>query len=180
MTDNDLRDDRLQQIRDATVTDHSLTILREIIRKGWPNHTDGIPMEALPYFDYRDELTIQDGIIYRGDRIVVPKALRQDMKNRVHFGINSGLRHAHDLIYWPGMADEIRDHVETCGTCATYANKQPRETSVFNGIPDRPLKKVATDMLNWAGDKYLVAVDYHSGFFELDKLIITQIEKLFI
>ena len=24
--------------------------------------------------------------------------------------------------------------------------------------------------LNWAGDEYLVTVDYHSGFFELDKL----------
>ena len=130
-------------------------------------------MEALPYFNYRDELTNQDGIIYRGDRIVVPKALRQDMKNRVHAGhlcINSCLRRARDLIYWPGMSAEIRQHVETCGTCATYANKQPQETSVITGIPDRPWKKVATDMLNWAGDEYLVTVDYHSGFFELDKL----------
>ena len=29
---------------------------------------------------------------------------------------------------------------------------------------------VATDMLNWAGGEYLVTVDYHSGFFEPDKL----------
>ena len=116
---------------------------------------------------------IQDGIVYRGDRIVFPKALRQDMKNRVHaghLGINSCLRRARDLIYWPGMSAEFRQHVETCGTCATYASKQPQETSVITGIPDRPWKKVATDMLNWAGDEYLVTVDYHSGFFELDKL----------
>ena len=86
VTENGLRYERLQQIRDATATDQSLTILEEIILKGWPNQKDGIPMEAVPYFNYRDELTIQDGIIYRGDRIVVPKALRQDMKNRVHAG----------------------------------------------------------------------------------------------
>ena len=173
VTENGLRDERLQQIRDATATDQSLTILGEIILKGWPNQKDGVPMEALPYFNYRDELTIQDGIVYRGDRIVVPKALRPDMKNRVHaghLGINSCLRRARDLIYWPGMSAEIRQHVETCGTCATYASKQPQETSVITGIPDRPWKKVATDMLNWAGDEYLVTVDYHSGFFELDKL----------
>ena len=130
VTENGLRDERLQQIRDATATDQSITILGEIILKGWPNQKDGIPLEALPYFNYRDELTIQDGIIYRGDRIVVPKALRQDMKNRVHaghLGINSCLRRARDLIYWPGMSAEIRQHVETCGTCATYANKQPHE-----------------------------------------------------
>ena len=37
-------------------------------------------------------------------------------------------------------------------------------------------------MLNWADDEYLVTVDYHSGFFELDKLnditSATIIEKL--
>ena len=173
VNENGLRDERLQQIRDATATDQSLTILGEIILKGWPNQKDGVPMEALPYFNYRDELTIQDGIVYRGDRIIVPKALRQDMKNRVHaghLGINSCLRRARDLIYWPGMSAEIRQHVETCGTCATYASKQPQETSVITGILDHPWEKVATDMLNWAGDEYLVTVDYHSGFFELDKL----------
>ena len=185
VTENGLRDERLQQIRDATATDQSLTILGEITLKGWPNQKDGIPMEALPHFNYRDELTIQDGIVYRGDRIVVPKALRQDMKNRVHagyLGINSCLRRARDLIYWPRMSAEIRQHVETCGTCATYASKQPQETSVITGILDRPWKKVATDMLNWAGDEYLVTVDYHSGFFELDKLnditLAAIIEKL--
>ena len=131
----------MHQVSDATTTNQCLTILGEIILRGWPNQKDGIPMEALPYFNYRDELTIQDGIIYRGDRIVAPKALRQDMKNRVHaghLGINSCLRRARDLVYWPGMSAEIRQHVDTYGTCATYANKQPHETSVIIGVPDRP------------------------------------------
>ena len=185
VTENWLRDERLQQIRDATATDQSLTILGAIILKCWPNQKDGIPMEALAYFNYRDELTIQDGIVYRRDRIVVPKALRQDTKNQVHAGhlaINSCLSRARDLTYWPGISAEIRQHVETCGTCATYANKQPQETSVITGVPDRPWKKVATDMLNWAGDEYLVTVYYHSGFFELDNLnditLAAIIEKL--
>ena len=52
----------------------------------------------------------------------------------------------------------------------TELDKQQQEASVITGIPDRPWKKVTTDMLNWAGDEYLVTVDYHSGFFELDKL----------
>ena len=174
VTENGLRDERLQHIRDAIVTYQSLTILGELILKDWSNHKDGIPMEALPYFNFRDELTIQDGIIYRGDRIAVLKALRrQDIKYRVpagHIGINSCLRRARDLIYWPGMSAEIRQHGETCSTCATYSNKQPQETSVITELPDPPWRKIATDMLNWTGDEYQVSVDYHSGFFELDRL----------
>ena len=68
------------------------------------------------------------------------------------------------------MSDEIRQHDETCGTCATYANKQPQEMSVIHGVPDRPSKKVATGMLHWDGDEYIVTVDYHGGFFELARL----------
>ena len=59
VTENGLRDERLQQIRDATATDQSLTILGEIILKGWPNQKDGVPMEALPYFNYRDEFRME-------------------------------------------------------------------------------------------------------------------------
>ena len=97
VTENGLRDERLQQIRDATVTDQSLIILGELILKGWPNHNDSIPMEALPYFNYM----IRDGIIHREDLVVVPKTLRLDMKNRVHagyVGIDSCLRRVRDLI----------------------------------------------------------------------------------
>ena len=86
VTENGFRGERLQQIRDATVTDKSLIILGELILKGWPNHNDSIPMEALPYFNYRDEPMIRDGIIHREDLVVVPKTLRLDMKNRVHAG----------------------------------------------------------------------------------------------
>ena len=110
VTENGPRDERLQEIRNATATDQFLTILGEIILKGWPNQKVGIPMESIPHLNYRDELTIHDGIVYREDRIVVPKALRQDMKNRVpagHLGIKSCLIRARDLIYWPGMSAEI-------------------------------------------------------------------------
>ena len=46
-TENGPRDERLQQIRCVITKDQSLTILREILLKGWPNQNDGIPMEAL-------------------------------------------------------------------------------------------------------------------------------------
>lgn len=62
------------------------------------------------YHSYRDELTVQDGLVLRGDRIVIPVALRRDVKERIHaghMGINSCIRRARDLVYWPGMAKDI-------------------------------------------------------------------------
>ena len=80
----------------------------------------------LPYFNYRDELTIHDGIVYRGDRVVIPTSLRREVKEKVHIGhlcINSCQRSARDLIFWLGMSAEIRQYIETCATCATFLIK---------------------------------------------------------
>ena len=132
-----------------------------------------MPDRLLPYFSYRDELTIQDGIIFRGERIVIPSSLRKSMKEKVHaghIGINSSLRRARDLIYWPQMFTHIRHYVETCGVCATYADKQPAESMVMTETPDLPWQKVGTDLLSWSERDYMVTTDYRSGFFELDYL----------
>ena len=128
---------------------------------------------VLPYFSYRDELTVQDGIILRGDRIVIQQSLRQDLKTKVHAGhqgVNSCLRRARDLIFWPGMSADIRAYVESCDTCATYCAKQPEQPLQMHQVPERPWQKVGSDIFSIKGRNYLVTVDYYSQFIELDYL----------
>ena len=94
--------ERLDRIRGATLLDRVLQELGKVIMEGWPNDRRRVPCRLLPYFSYRDEVTIQDGVIFRGERIVIPSSLRKSMKEKVHaghIGINSSLRRARDLIY---------------------------------------------------------------------------------
>ena len=69
--------ERLDRIRGATLLDPVLQELGTVIMEGWPNDRRRVPDRLLPYFSYRDELTIQDGIIFRGERIVIPSSLRK-------------------------------------------------------------------------------------------------------
>ena len=62
-------------IKGATASDASLMILRNTIMQGWPEKRGLVCKEALPYYHFRDEMTVEDGIIFRGDRIVIPKSL---------------------------------------------------------------------------------------------------------
>jgi transposase InsO family protein len=168
-----IKQNRLDQIRGATANDPILTALGSLILSGWPDHRKDAPEALVPFFHCRDELTIHDGIIYRGDRIVIPKSLQKDMKDRVHtghLGINSCLRRARDLLYWPGMSKEIRQLVETCGTCSAYMDRQPKEPLVLHDTPSLPWQKVGTDLFCWGGRDYLLTVDYYSNFFEIDLL----------
>ena len=79
----------------------------------------------MPYYHYRDELAVSDGIIMRGERVVIPLSMRKEMKRKIHtghMGMNACLRLARDVVYWPGMSSEVRQYVETCGTCATFSD----------------------------------------------------------
>ena len=45
-----------------------------------------MPPELMPYFQFRSELSIAEGIIFKGDKIVIPSSLRKEMKEGIHQG----------------------------------------------------------------------------------------------
>ena len=171
----------LDTIRDETLKDETLIELKTTIISGWPVSKVNLPAKLTPYYDYRDELSVQDGVILRGERIVIPRAVQPEMKRRIHsghLGINSCLRRARELLFWPGMSGDIKRHVESCDVCSTYCDKQSPETIYMHPVPDRQWAKVGTDLFQIEDRDYLVTVDYYSSFFEVDYLPDTSSETV--
>ena len=130
-----------------------------------------LSQKLIKYYSYKDELTIHEGIILRGARIVVPKEMRDEMLNKIHIGhqgINSCLRRARELIYWPGMSKEIRNYIDTFGICATNSVKQQNETGIEIERPDVPWVTIGMDLFKHNNKNYLVTVDYCSNYIEVD------------
>ena len=168
-----IKSDRLDEIRVATERDESLSCLKNTIMKGWPLNKEAVPNSLTPYISYRDELTVHNGIILRGERIVIPAATRPDIKVKLHaghMGINSCLLRARELVFWPDMSSKIRQYIESCDTCATHSDKQAAEPLFMHEVPGRPWQRVGTDLLSLEGRNYLITVDYYSNFFEIDFL----------
>ena len=67
---------RVSQIQDETAKDTALSALREIIMHGWPEKRSDCPAYLHAYWNYRDELTVSNGLILKGTRIVIPKSLQ--------------------------------------------------------------------------------------------------------
>lgn len=40
--------------------------------------------QLTPYFSYRDELVVHDGLIFKGERVIIPISLRRYMKEKIH------------------------------------------------------------------------------------------------
>ena len=51
--------------------------MTELILNGWPEDKDRVPNSALQFFDMRDELSVVDGVIVKGEAILIPKCCEQ-------------------------------------------------------------------------------------------------------
>lgn len=133
-----ITDQRKEEIHRETKTDQTLQIVKSLILKGWPNDKRQLPLQATPYYSIRDERTIQDGVILKGERVVIPAALRPQMKSKVHSShirTESCLRQAREYIFWPGMSAEIKQLVEACETCRKFGTSQQKETLLPHTVP---------------------------------------------
>ena len=65
----------LGKIRESTLRDNDLQVLKTHIINGFPLHTNQCPECIRPFFPYRDELTIFNGLILKGSHIVIPTEL---------------------------------------------------------------------------------------------------------
>ena len=84
----------IQQIRSETQTDSELQTLLQYIMKGFPATSTECHESIKPYFNYHDELTVVDGLILKGNHIVVPTKLRHGCLATLHvahMGVNKTL-----------------------------------------------------------------------------------------
>lgn len=165
--------DRLNSIRTATQEDKALQILIDTIHRGWPTDKRDTDGDIRPYFSFQDELSSQDGLVFRGERVVVPTTMRQEIITRLHsthLGVEGCLRRARECVYWPGMNEQIKTYVTKCDICRSVDYRQQKETLVPHEIPTRPWAKVGSDLFMFDNKDYLITVDYYSNFWEIDYL----------
>lgn len=166
-------DTKLKEIQTETEKDTQLTLLRRTVKDGWHEERKQCPPSIAEYWNYRDELSQMNGILFKGERIIVPAALRAEMLSRIHtghMGMEKCKQRARDILFWPGMSKQIEDLVGKCPVCLEHRPSNTKEPMISHPIPSRPWQTVATDLFTWNNENYIVTVDYYSRYFELDKL----------
>ena len=110
----------VERIRGDYEAEPSAKALKEMILIGWPETRSEVPNEIKAYFPHRDELTVDEGIVFKGAKVVIPPSLQKEMVEKTHYshiGIGVCLWRARDVLFWPGMAAQIREFVLQCPRC---------------------------------------------------------------
>lgn len=63
-----LTDRRLAKVREYATTDDTYILLREQIRKGWPEKRKGCDAMIQNYWTFAEELSERNGLVYKGKR----------------------------------------------------------------------------------------------------------------
>ena len=59
--------------------DQDLNKLKDIIFNGWPVYRKQCLQELWDYWPFRCDLVSEDGLILKGDRIIIPEILRSQI-----------------------------------------------------------------------------------------------------
>ena len=74
----------IEKIKQATSSDSELVILKEIVHKGWPTSIKEVQEEVKPHWTYRDEITVDNGVVTKGQRIIIPSVLQEEILGKLH------------------------------------------------------------------------------------------------
>ena len=97
MEDLPISEARLKEFKEGTALDDNRQILMSSVLEGWPSTLDEVPAQVKPYFQFRDEITAQNGLLFKGE----PANLRKEMMERVHsshLNIEGCLRRAREVL----------------------------------------------------------------------------------
>ena len=79
-------DEMLERFRMTTDTDPELKALKKIVYTGWPTSIKQVSETLKPYWTYREEITVEDGIAIKGQRIIIPQQLQKVILTKLHSG----------------------------------------------------------------------------------------------
>lgn len=156
------------QIAQWTKQDPNMAKVVRCVLEGWPDNPDE---ELRSYWNRRLELSVHDGCIVRGGRVVVPSKGREHVLSELHSGhpgISRMKSLARGLVWWPGIDREIEQMVKDCTRCQ-QSQPTPAPAPLHPWTwPTRPWARLHMDFAGpMDGRMFLVIADAHSKWLEV-------------
>ena len=158
---------RLQQVRDAADRDEEARLLHTTVINGFPPNKNDLPEVLRAYWPVHDQLSVEDGLVVYGCRIVIPRPLRAGILadlHASHMGQEKTKQRARQIVFWPNLTNDINNITRRCEPCQRELPSLPKETLRRHEPASRPFQHLCADFCQHAGRYFLVAVDPLSGW----------------
>ena len=164
----------IDKLRYATASDPKLSLVKEDILSN-----KYCRKELLQYKQIFEELSYINGVIMRGNSIVIPDSFQVDciaIAHVAHQGASKTLSYLRESCWFPNMKKLADEYVETCIPCLASVSNTLPEPLRPNFLPDRPWQKLHANFKGPVGSKYClhVLIDQFSKYPEVDIVSLTS------
>lgn len=136
---------------------------------------DGHLLETLRKLQEEDdadtEFTIDNDIVFRGQRIVIPSTLQEAVLqelHRTHIGISKMKQLARRYVYWKNIDKDIERLVRACPACVNIKNSPNKVPLHPWEEPDNNWQRIHIDYAGpFQGHHFLVIIDAKSKWAEI-------------
>ncbi|KAL4009353.1 hypothetical protein ACER0C_003205 [Sarotherodon galilaeus] len=156
------------QVKRETSRDAILSKVYDFTVNGWPSCTD---TQFSAYSTRKDQLSVCQGCVMWGTRVILPPKLRTtvlDSLHNGHLGVVKMKSLARSYVWWPGLDCEIENMAKSCTGCQQTL-RQPQTAPVHAWEwPSAPWQRIHIDYAGPFMDQmFLVVVDAHSKWPEI-------------
>ncbi|UYV85054.1 hypothetical protein LAZ67_X004411 [Cordylochernes scorpioides] len=158
----------LSHIMRESCKDSILKIVYHNTLYGWkdkPSNTD-----LLSFYLRREELTVEQGILLLGTRVVIPWKFRAKIKTELHQG-HLGVKMkalAQNFIWWPGIDREIEEITRVCRDCNINNHTLKQESVHRWESSPTPWYRVHLDFAGpFMKKMFLIVIDSYSKWPEV-------------
>lgn len=149
----------LREIEAASAIDDEISK----VRKGMYNNNWNEAVNS--YKIFQTELCFHEGILLRGNKIVVPRSLRQRVLKAAHEGhpgIVAMKNRLRTKVWWPKIDKNAENMVKSCKGCTLVSTPNPPNPMKRREHPSMPWMDVAMDFLGPlpSNDYLLIIIDY--------------------
>ena len=118
------------------------------------------------YWSFRDEILYFDGLLLKGENVIVLRSMQKAIIEQIHqksnLGINKCINRLKDVFFWSGKSAQIKDIISQCLICNEFRGTQQKKPMLPHEIPTKPSEICATDLFELDKDTYIVIADYFS------------------
>ena len=126
---NEIRAVAWEVVRKESAQDETIQSLSHTIVSGFSSSKDSLPVDVQPFWKFRHDLYIIDGVVLMKRRTVILRSLRPEVLQSLHSahqGVTSMNERAKVEVYWPDITRDIQNLQDSYFECNRIAPSQAR------------------------------------------------------
>lgn len=159
-------------LRSGTRRETNLSQVLHWVRWGWPDKDPGGVFS--PYFSRRREISVLEGCLTWGSRVIIPERSRDAVLCLLHDTHIGGTRMkatARSYVWWPNIDKDIENTVRTCLECDRLQPEPPVAELRPWEWPTVPWSRIHIDHAGpFMGKLFLIVIDAHSKWLEVKRI----------